>query len=373
MRLHRARVQAALHNDTKLIKSYQLDTDPVHLERLQRLEERVRRQEELLQDADTILRELGDTSAKGLTQAEKQQLQLVRWQRALELYVYTPHLQAAQHHRQHHESSSSEHNTQQHHHHHYYYLDWQSLFEKLLDGISEDQDMSQVLQQASEMCRQLVTATEQSVQDSARQVAAQESAYVIRLEAHQLFARATLESVGAIEGRFQNAGRAALQIGHQLEHAELKRAQCEAASILIRRWWILESLAEQEASSGNLIPVREEMENLIPPNAARLDHLFTKPENSLEAAKALQQLRAVVRSRGHHAVPVAGGGGGASTTVGTTSLAKDSASQRRFDRTAGLIARVSDALERAPAGDLSKGLQHGRSVRFQSQTPRRGH
>jgi len=348
VRLHRARVQAALHNDTKLIKTYQLDTDPVHLARVQRLEERVQRQEELGQDADTILQELSDAdTAKGLTQAEKQQLQLVRWQRALELYVYTPHQAAAV-------SSSHQHQ----------HLDWQSLFEKLLDGISEDQDMSQVLQQASEMCRQLVQATEQSVQDSALMVAAQESAYVIRLEAHHLFARACLESVGTIEEQFQVAGRAALQIGHQLEHAELKRAQCEAASILIRRWWILESLAEQEASSGQLIPVREEMENLIPPNAARLDHLFTKPENSLEAAKALQQLRAVVRSRGHHAA----GGGGGTTVVG---MAKDSASQRRFDRTAGLIARVSDALEQRLLGTFQKVYRTGGLYDF-SHKPRAG-
>ena len=105
-----------------------------------------------------------------------------------------------------------------------------------------------------------------------------------------------------IEEQFKTSGRAALQIGHQLELAELKRSQCEAASILIRRWWILENLAEQEKNSGSLIDVEAEVRGLVPSIKCKMDPLFIKPENSLEAAKALQQLRAVVRSRHQYGV-----------------------------------------------------------------------
>lgn len=362
VRLHRARVQAGLHQNHKLIRTYQLETDPEHIARQKRAEERVAQQEELRVEAEAILLSLTDGSrvaaSKGLTQAERQQLQLVRWQRALELYVYT-------HHQQHNTSSSSSSST----------LDWQSLFEKLLDGISEDQDISLVLQQASQMCQKLVTQLQQAVQDSALTVAAEESAYVIRLQAHSMFARLSLQQVAVIEEQFQSSGKAALQIGHQLEHAELKRRQCEAASVLIRRWWILENLAEQEVTSGAPIAVSEEIEGIIPPNAAHLDHLFTKAENSLEAAKALKQLRAVVRSRGNHVATTGGTNSGnnnnnaGSTAVG--SMAKDETSQRRFTVTANLIQRVSDALEQRLLNSFSKVYSAGGSYDF-SHKPRPG-
>lgn len=359
VRLHRARVQAGLRHDTKLIRTYQLDTDPDHVARVKRAEERVAAQEDLQQQAEAILQELADShAAKGLTVTEKQQLQLARWQRALELYVYTQHSA----------------------------LDWQSLFEKLLSGMSEDQDISQVLQQAAEMCKVAATQTLQAVADAAAVVQAEESAYVIRLQAHGMFARSSLHQVGTIEEQFQRSGKAALQIGHQLEHAELKRSQCETASILIRRWWILENLAEQEVSTAAAKPiaVTEEIEGIIPPNAARLDHLFTKPENSLEAARALKQLRAVVRSRGtaaahnnnHNNTNTA-----SSTTTPTAqeqqqttathTIAKDEGSQRRFTVTAGLIQRVSDALEQRLLSQFSRIYTAGGSYDF-SHKPRPG-
>jgi hypothetical protein len=313
VRLHRARVRAAARNDVKLIRQYQLEQDEEFLARQDRLEERQARAAELDQEASTILQELEQTSdARGLTVAERTQLQLARWQRALELYVYT---------------SSTE------------SLTWQSLFERLLSGISEDQDMSAVLQQAAVECQRLVSESQLSLQDAARYLADMDPAYLVRLEAHVQFGKGCLGQVGAIEQQFKSSGRAALQIGHQLEHAELKRSQCEAASILIRRWWILENLAEQEAASGNPIDVEAEIDGMIPPNDCRLDHLFTKPENSLEAARALKQLRAVVRSRSS-----ATSAGGATPRASIVS-GGDRLASRRFDATAGLITRVSAALE----------------------------
>lgn len=46
---------------------------------------------------------------------------------------------------------------------------------------------------------------------------------------------------------FRTDGSAAVKIGQQLEMAEAKRRQCENASVLIRRWWLMENLAEKDA------------------------------------------------------------------------------------------------------------------------------
>jgi Exocyst complex component Sec10 len=367
VRLHRARVQAGIHNNLKLIRTYQLDSDPDHVARIKALEERSSAKEELLHQADTIIQELTDSlTMKGLTAYEKQQLQLARWQRALELYVYETHSKPMSSAASTSAGPSSAAAT----------LDWQSLFEKLLSGISEDQDISQVLQQASQMCQVVVSQAQKTLQDAAAMVTAEESAYVIRLQAHGMFSQSSLRQVHGIEEQFVSAGKAALQIGHQLEHAEMKRSQCEAASVLLRRWWILESLAEQEQNSGALIPVEEEIEGLIPPNSARLDHLFTKPENSLEAAKALKQLRAVARARGNNSgtggMPAGADASGTSAAPASSqAIFKDEASQRRFAVTAALIARVSDALESRLLQQFTKIYSSGGTYDF-SHKPRPG-
>ena len=380
IRLHRARVQAGLLSNLKLIRTYQLDHDPNYIQRCKNLQEHTVMRDELIHQADTIMQELADSSTitKGYTAYEKQQLQLARWQRALELYVYQTSSQPLLPSNTTNSTSSNSGGTTgntttavsgsttttsgSYNNNNYYSsltsssasLDWQSLFEKLLSGISEDQDISLILQQASQMCSLLVTQTQQTLNDAAEMVTAEESAYVIKLQAHTMFTQMSLRQVQCIEEQFIHAGKAALQIGHQLEHAEMKRSQCESASILLRRWWILENLAEQEYNSGTMIAVEEEIDGLIPPNAARLDHLFTKPENSLEAARALKQLRAVARSRGNNHSTTTGNNNSsgsnssnshAASQPTTPAVFKDEASQRRFTITAALIARVSDALE----------------------------
>ena len=307
VRLHRARQQAGLARDVRLLRNYHLEGDPHYKERQERLAERSDLIDELTNQAEEILREIQDKHDAGLTQSELAQVHLARWQRAMELYVYTQQEG----------------------------LDWKSIFEQLLGGISEDQDISKVLEQASELCSAVVETTSQYVQDTKNNVEDVESSYIVRLEAHDLYAQECLKQVGEIEEQFKTSGRAALQIGHQLELAELKRSQCEAASILIRRWWILENLAEQEKNSGSLIDVEAEVRGLVPSIKCKMDPLFIKPENSLEAAKALQQLRAVVRSRGN----------AAATGTASATMIADKASSRRFDMTASLITRTSDALE----------------------------
>jgi hypothetical protein len=93
LRLHRARVQAGKATDPSLLRSYKIATDATWLARQQRLNERVLMLQKLDTERTLILKELlqaGDSTTRGLTAKEKTQVQLARWQRALELYVYAP-------------------------------------------------------------------------------------------------------------------------------------------------------------------------------------------------------------------------------------------------------------------------------------------
>jgi len=89
IRLHRARKQASLHNDLSLLRKYQLEADPQWLARQHRLNERTILLEKLATEGPRIVLDL-HTPPTGLTPQETSQVQLARWQRALELYVYSP-------------------------------------------------------------------------------------------------------------------------------------------------------------------------------------------------------------------------------------------------------------------------------------------
>jgi len=196
--------------------------------------------------------------------------------------------------------------------------------------------MTESFSQAANMCSTLVDVTRQITKDATEAVLEVEDAYQIRLEAHELFCRNALGRTEEIQNQFRINGRAALQIGNQLEFAESKRKRCESASMLIRRWWLMESLAEQENMSGEPLKVQEEVRGAVPLTSCRMDPLFTRSENSIEASRALRQLRQVVKSRGN----------AASANMQTGKWEKsDVTSSRRFDLTAGLIQRTSEALE----------------------------
>ena len=89
IRLHRARLQAAKARDASLLRSYKIETDQNWLARQQRLNERELMLSKLDTERAMILKEL-TTETKGLTNQEKTQVQLARWQRLLDLYVYMP-------------------------------------------------------------------------------------------------------------------------------------------------------------------------------------------------------------------------------------------------------------------------------------------
>jgi hypothetical protein len=216
--------------------------------------------------------------------------------------------------------------------------------------------MSGILSQASSMCSTLVDVTKQITNDAGDSILQVEDSYQIRLEAHELFARNALLRTEEIQNQFRINGRAALQIGNQLEFAENKRQRCESASVLIRRWWLMESLAEQEQMSGEELKVQEEVRGVIPLTSCRMDPLFTRLENSLEASKALKQLRSVVRSRGNAAAS-------ANTQTGQWEKT-DATSSRRFDLTANLISRTSDALEQRLLNTFSQVYSKGGAYEF---------
>jgi len=334
VRLHQARIKAAASNNLSLLGEYDFSKDPHFIARQERRTLRMEAVESLTNEANMILQELDEKDKKDLTHDERLQVKLARWQRALELYVYCP-------------SSLS--------------MDLLGLLEKLLDGTTEEEDLSEVLSQAFHMCSSLVDTTQQAARDATEDADMAEDAYMIRLEAHLMFSNNALRRSDEIQSQFRTNGRAALQIGHQLEFAESKRAQCESASILIRRWWMMEQLAESEDISGEELKVNEEVRGVIPPQSCRMDPLFTLPEQSLEASRALKKLRAVVKSRGNAATAAAAASGGWS----------DPNSARRFDLTAKLIRRTSKALEQRLLNNFAQVYSVGGLYDF-SDKPRAG-
>eukprot|EP00536_Pseudo-nitzschia_multiseries_P012374 jgi/Psemu1/260517/estExt_Genewise1Plus.C_4690014 len=262
-------------------------------------------------ERNLIVKELLEGNTTGYTAKEATAIQLARWQRALELYVYDPPKRMDDKNRQHSSNLSGA-------------------------GDAGEDDMTESFSHAANMCSTLVDVTRQVTKDATDAVLEVSDAYQIRLEAHELFCRNALGRTEEIQNEFRINGRAALQIGNQLEFAESKRKRCESASMLIRRWWLMESLAEQENLSGEPLKVREEVRGSVPLTSCRMDPLFTIPANSIDASRTLRQLRQVVKSRGN----------AASANMQTGKWEKsDVTSSRRFDLTADLILRTSEALE----------------------------
>ena len=395
VRLHRARIKAALDQDLRRLRQYRLENDPTWIQRQEILEERNTIMDQLQTDAQVIWNELQDETKQKkeleFTPAERQQLQLARWQRALELFVYCPnpseyadkaeegakaHAKAQQENKEGKQKKKRDKKKDESppvQHPLPGSMDPTMILDQLLEGTSEESDdMSAMLQEASNMCKALVDVTGKQCHSAAQQVLSQEESYQIRLEAHELFLRTALTKCEEVQDQFQANGRAALQIGHQLEFAETKRRNCESTSKLIRRWWLLETLAEQEARTGETLKVEEEVRGVIPQASCRMDPLFVRPEQSLEAARALKQLRAVVRSRGNATSASSSSATGAAAAAAAAVVTPgDQGPLQRFDWTANLIARTSDALEQRLLHSFSEIYAQGGIYDF-SQRPRPG-
>jgi len=90
IRLHRARQQAAKYRDPKLLSTYKIESDEIWLTCQQRLHERELLLGKIDMDRNIIIKELLEGKTTGMTANEATAIQLARWQRALELYVYDP-------------------------------------------------------------------------------------------------------------------------------------------------------------------------------------------------------------------------------------------------------------------------------------------
>ena len=216
--------------------------------------------------------------------------------------------------------------------------------------IIKEDELLDALSQASQTCTSLVDQTSLAVRDAADAMAEAEDAYHIKLEAHTMLANRAAEQSEKIEEQFRTNGSNALKIGQQLEMAEAKKRQCDTASLLIRQWWMMENLAEQEELSGEALQVNEEVRGIIPSSSCRMDPMFTRPENSLEAARALKSLRTVVKSRGNSA----------------SGALLDPVSRHRFDVTSRLIQRTSVALESRLIQSFSEVYAAGGTYDFSS-------
>lgn len=334
--LHQTRQKAVLQNDPSILSSASSSSNQQQQQN-RKTDSDKKQQENEYQEYKQLLSERAPDilsaldmgpSRQQMTQPEVAQERLGRWQEALELYVHLPHVSK---------------------------IDLLGLLEKLCVKCNEEEELLDALSEASDMCLSLVESTSQSVKDASERVLGVEEEYRIKLEAHHLYAQQSLEDACEIEDSFVTHGRAAMHIGQQLERAEIKRRQCQGAALLLRRWWTMENLAEQEEISGMEVKVVDEIRGVVNQSSCRMDPLFTRRENGLEAANALKQLRLVVKCRGTGSD--AGG-------VSSGGMLTDAASLRRFELTRKLIMRTGEALEHRLLNDFSMIFGKGGSYDF---------
>ncbi len=373
--LHLSRIKAVLSNNPHMLDTYTRSGDGYIQERAMKLEIMEQKRDTLQSKSMDILKSLSQNinvgGEAGLTASEVQQARLDAWEKALEWYVYCPPdytTGAKTHHTGNSNtiqspargaaveaggsnivsknglsatssppppsSSSSPSSTKPS-------LTLHQLIQHLTSTcISEDDETTSTiaLEKATQLCASHLESASSLLSDASENTGLNYEAYAIHLMAHGLASQGTLRKSEKIQNQFLLHGREALKIGSALELAEAKRRQSDNASLLIRRWWMMENLAEQEILSKDQIRVSEEVQGLIPSSSCRMDPLFTRPENSIEAARTLKNLRMVVRCR---------------STANTTSNigndftggTVDPQANERFNITDRLIQRTSAALE----------------------------
>jgi Exocyst complex component Sec10. len=391
--VHLSRIKAVLAQDPKLLETYKRDADPDILSRRKRLEEMQEQRRELGGQIRSILNGLTESldmnspskqpkhqgpqgqgqGQESLTQASIVERRLLSWTRALELYIYdsgenvvlggesnnkngdgnstsaTAVAATA--------AAASAKN-----------LTMNQLLQHLcLASVTDDEEtMTQALLQASKMTSLHLERTSKLLEDAVEETASTLQSYHIHLIAHSIAAQTTMKKTGDIQNKFLNHGKEALKIGHALELEEGKRYQSEHASLLLKRWWMMENLADQENASGETIQVHEEVWGVIPSSSCKLDPLFTRKENSVEAAKALKSLRTIVKCRSNVAKNSNGGkilleNGQEQGGVNDSAVAT-----KRFELTGTLIQRTSAELEQRLLNTFSEIYSEGGTYDFSS-------
>jgi len=341
--IHRKRQQAVITSNPSILQksSSTLSKQPLD----NTFQARQKYTAQLLANAPKILAALDlPPSRHSTSHTDAARERLNRWKDALEIYVHAPHDETSE------ESTLSD-------------IDLLGLLEKLCEKCNEEEELLEALSAASQMCTSILEHTCEKVKEISDKAVQVEDTYRIKLQAHKIFTQQTTAKSVDVGEYFYSHGKAAMQIGQQLERAETKRRQCETASLLLRRWWTMESLAEQEEISGVPIKVTEEVRGLINQTSCRMDPLFTRRENGLEAAKALKQLRLVVKSRGNTANIGIGSAIDSGIMIDATSI-------RRFELTRNLIMRTGDILEQRLLNDFSEVFGRGGTYHFNSASGR---
>lgn len=364
---HLARMKAVLLKDPTLLDTYSRHTDILLQEQAKKLDSMQQKREELQSKSMDILKSLSQNIYAGgdseLTESDVQQARLDSWEKALEWYIYCP---------PDYKNNDSSVST---------ILSERSILSKSIGGsgssnnkpslnlhqllqhlsitcITEDDETNiAALEKANQMCEAHLATAQSLISDASENTGVNYEAYTIQLMAHSLAAQGMLKRSEQIHSQYLLHGREALKIGSSLEMAEAKRRQSDNATMLLQRWWMMENLAEQEDRSGEEIRVNEEVRGIIPSSSCRMDPLFTRPEYSLEAAKALKSMRMVVRCR---------------STSNRSNIASDIGgnldpqASRRFELTDNLIQRTSTSLEQRLLNSFSEIYSNGGTYDFTS-------
>ena len=368
--LHLSRIKAVLSKNPHMLDTYTRESDEYIQERALRLDVMEQTRIALQSKSMDILKSLSQNinvgGEAGLTASEVQKARLEAWEKALEWYIYCPpdyttvegaggtstmnvqsvgargvgstvkskniSSSSSSQPTSSASSSSSLSNKPS--------LTLHQILQHLTTTcITEnDETSTSALEKATQMCASHLESASSLLSNASENTGLNYEAYAIHLMAHGLAAQGTLRKSEKIQNQFLLHGREALKIGSALEMAEAKRRQSDNASLLIRRWWMMENLAEQEELSKEKIRVSEEVKGQIPPSSCRMDPLFTRSENSLDAARTLKHLRMVVRCRSSSSNTTSNIG---NDFVGTV----DPQSSRRFEVTDRLIQRTSASLE----------------------------
>lgn len=344
--IHMARVKAVLAQNPKLLDSYSKFTDPEIQARTQRLEEMQKQRQQLNNEAGDIYKSLGESvdmsspskqKRENLSQSHVLEKRLQSWEKALQYYIYANDNDKNSDNNRHLSLAAA--NAKQ--------LTMIQLLQHIsLTSKNEDEEtLTNALSKASQMTSAELERSSKLLQDAVEEASDTFQSYHIHLIAHSVAAQTTLKKTGDVQAKFLHHGKEALRIGQALEIAEAKRRQSEKASVLLRRWWMMENLAEQEELSGEEIRVQEEVRGNLPSSSCRMDPLFTRRENGLEAAKTLKSLRTVVKCRSSESKAVTGMDSNDAEAVKAA---------HKFEATSKLIMRTSAALESRLLNEFSE-------------------
>ena len=285
--IHMARIKAVLAQDPSILQSYTCETDTELQQRSRRLASLQEYRKGLVSEAMDILQSLNEnmdtdvndsssgvvskpkdtttttsataSNSTSLTVKKSLQERMNAWQRALQLYIFTPpddHIttaQSADSVKSPSSSSSYSFSSNKQDLTLLQLLQHLCLLCKPEDDNSNEMTLLSALEQAKQVSSTHLNTSQGHLQDAMEQTIEIQQQYHVHLIAHSIFAQRTLHQTDNIQKQFLHFGKEALKIGRALEMAECRRRQCDFAQKLIRRWWFMENLAQQEEATGIVV------------------------------------------------------------------------------------------------------------------------